>query len=78
MAVAPLKSPSFLPRAAQDEGPHGPELGSCCPLQLLPGSRQAAPSSWGGSSVPCRLHPHPTGLQGLLHPTHACPLGMEA
>lgn len=70
--------PASYPVLLRMQDPHGPELGSCCQRQLLPGSRQAAPSSWGGSSAPCRLHPHPTGLQGLLHPMHVCPLGLGA
>lgn len=70
--------PASYPVLFRMQGPHGLELGSCCPLQLLPGSRQAAPSSWGGSSAPCRLHPHSTALQGLLHPMHVCPLGLGA
>lgn len=77
--LAILNVPASYPVLLGMQGPHGLELGSCCPLQLLPGSRQAAPSSWGGSSSAlCRLHPHSTGLQGLLHPMHICPLGLGA
>lgn len=76
--LAILNVPASYPVLLRMQGPHGLELGSCCLLQLLPGSRQAAPSSWGGSSAPCRLHPHFTGLQGLLHPMHVCSLRLGA
>lgn len=76
--LADPQVPASYPVLLRMQGPHGLELGSCCPRQLLPGSRQAAPSSWGGSSALCRLHPHPTGLQGLLHPKHVCLLELGA